>query len=218
MRYKALALCVVLVASAVAAAQGARSETPGSPVSEERETYRFSVGVNDLPWDATGIAFRWWKNAQSGREFVLSDISGGYEDMTYQGDKASGYSFSIGSVRYGFLHRRPSGVLEGLYVTGGVEFGMGAQVSVYRMPSGYPNVPDQERRYYSVSGSCYFPLGVEHFFVDRFPNVSYSIEANMNVTLKYTRDADYYPGHDRIANAGTVGFGIRPLFFFRCYF
>lgn len=200
------------------------------------EKYRtgFSVGINDLPWDATGVSLRWWRSNGSGREFILNRTSiyidysreeSIEEDSLGTETEQTRYKrISIPKITYFFMNRKPLGV-EGMYLVKGIGLGSSFNISYDDI---YPSESEdgREYRYYSVSTTLSFPIGIEHFFLEKFPNISYSLSADIYGTLSfnYSRERIEYPDFYSIRTRTRTdwyinpSFGVSPSFYLRVYF
>lgn len=200
------------------------------------EKYRtgFSVGINDLPWDATGVSLRWWRKSGNGRELIINrtgiyiNYSKGErteeDSLGTETEQTRSKRINIPNITYCFLSRKPLGV-KGMYLVKGIGLGAGFGISYNDI---YPPEGEDAReyRYYSGNTTLSFPIGIEHFFLEKFPNISYSLSADIYGTLSfnYSKDIREYPDSYPIRSRTiadwyiTPSFGISPAFYLRVYF
>jgi hypothetical protein len=204
-----------------------------STESEKKKTC-VSIGVNDLPWDATGVSLRWWRESGSGRELNVtkSNLSGRYrrverieEDSLESGiEKIREKYISLPVITYYFLNRKALGA-ENMYLVKGIGFGLGFSASHQDSYIPENDITEKDKRY-SGTVKISFPVGVEHFFLEKFPNISYSLNADIHGTfsINYRKEMIEYPDSYPI-EARTItdwyispSFGISPAFYLRIYF
>ncbi len=210
-----------------------------SIISADVEKHRtgFSIGINDFPWDATGVSFRWWRTNGSGRELILNKdgikITYGKEEGTevdsleIENRQSREKEIYLPGIIYYFLNRKAIGV-KGMYLVKGI--GIGANFNIRRYDSNSDitgdYIRDIEYRYYSGGLTFAFPIGIEHFFLEKYPNISYSLSADIygTISLNYRKDirnyADYYSHDISTDNDWYIepSFGISPVFYIRAYF
>ena len=216
----------------------AETETD-SIISADVEKHRtgFSIGINDFPWDATGVSFRWWRTNGSGRELILNKdgikITYGEEEGTevdsleIENRQTREKEIYLPGIIYYFLNRKATGV-KGMYLVKGI--GIGANFNIRRYDSNSDitgdHIRDIEYRYFSGGLTIAFPIGIEHFFLEKYPNISYSLSADIygTISLNYRKDiiiyADYYSPDSSTDNDWYIkpSFGISPAFYLRAYF
>ena len=211
-------------------------EEKGSLVSSDLEKHRtgFSIGINDLPWDATGVSLRWWRENGSGRELNVakSNLSGRYrrreqveeDSLGMEIEETQEKTLSLPVITYYFLNRKALGV-ENMYLVKGIGIGIGFSASHLDSYSPENEITEKDKRY-SGTIQFSFPVGVEHFFWEKFPNISYSLNADIHgdLSLNYIKQMREYPDSYPI-DARTLtdwyitpSFGISPSFYLRVYF
>ena len=113
-----------------------------------------------------------------------------------------------------------------MYFVKGIGLGAGFNVSHDDV---YPSADDISQSYRTYSGdlTIHCPIGIEHFFWEKFPNVSYSLDADIygSFYLSYRRTQRIYPESyytDRVITENDwylrPSFGISPSFYLRVYF
>lgn len=164
----------------------------------------FSIGVNNFPWLASSMSLRWWKNENVGREFMIGTI--GLEVSaqadTYEGSTSS--EFSISRLRYDWLHREKTDLMDNLYYIWGNGIGLVYDTEKTDILSNL-----------EVDLIYYHPLGFEQFFWDKYPNLSYSIQADFYAGVSYfSRSTSYNSGYE---TSTSFSVGVQPRFFLRYY-
>jgi hypothetical protein len=188
---------------------------PQEPVADHdnpwyrAEKNRFSLGLNNLPWNASRLSFRWWRNRSSGHEFTIS--------ISTRADISSPQSsgIHIRELRYDRLWRKRSRYIRGLYHVGG--FGLGGGLdSILR-------TPDSSSVKNSFDGylQLYIPLGIEHFFLKSFSRLSYSIQLDFYGRVNYRRINHSDDWKERWGDLDTdewsISLGLKLQFFIRLY-
>ncbi len=207
-----------------------------SLIPSDLEKYRtgVSVGINDLPWDAGGVSFRWWRKNGSGRELTInaSSLSGNYGRRKMTEEDSIGTEIedshekglNFPDITYYFLNRKALST-EGMYFVKGIGFGTGFDI-YYREVFPIEETIGRDYKYYSGNIKISFPVGIEHFFWEKFPNVSYSLSADIygRLVFRYKKEKLEYP-EDYIVQTReisewyvTPSFGISPAFYLRVYF
>ncbi len=158
---------------------------------------KFSIGINDLPWNASTISFRWWKNKDRGSELSIGRFSGKIEKENDELNLVA----DISEIRYDWLRRKKCTLLENSYTTRGIGIASTFRGSFHG-----------ESRKVDFSFYIRFPIGFEHFFLKRYPNISYSLQADFYSGLGYEHSAPYN------VNVAHLYLGVAPRFFFRFYF
>lgn len=212
----------------------AETETD-SIIPADVEKYRtgFSIGINNLPWDATGVSLRWWRKNGSGRELTISrsyisysrgerteEDSLGIEIEQTSRDK----SINIPDITFYFLNRKAIRG-EGMYLVKGIGIGTGFRI-FYDNTYAPESDLSREYKYYSGDLTLHFPIGIEHFFLEKYSNISYSLSADIYGTIsiynrkQITEYPDYYPYIIRTYDDWDIqtSFGFSPAFHLRVYF
>jgi len=207
-----------------------------SLILSDLEKYRTgaSIGINDLPWDASGVSFRWWRKGGSGREMTInkSSLIGNYgrrkmteeDSIGMETEETHEKRLIFPGITYYFLNRKALSP-EGMYLVKGIGFGTGFDIS-YDEVSPLEDGFSRDYKYYSGNIKLSFPVGVEHFFWEKFPNVSYSLSADINGSLSfsYRKEKTEYPDDYTLQSRDitdwdiTPSFGISPAFYLRVYF
>ncbi len=173
------------------------------------EKNRFSVGLNNMPWDVSRLSFRWWRNKYKGHEFTIfissrADISGG---------NSSG--IHISEIRYDRLWRKRSRYIRGLYHVSGVGLGAGFDTLL--------KTRDTSSIQNSFDGFLilYVPVGIEHFFLKSFSKLSYSLQVDFYGRVNYRHINFKDDKKDRFRDAyeeeWAISLGMRFQFFIRLY-
>jgi hypothetical protein len=180
----------------------------------------FSLGVDDFPWNASEVSLQWWQDNGKGKElavekFYLTINKSESETITSENSRRTTISFP--NVSYYFLSRSPSRLFENLYLVRGFGFGLGLDISLIETV-----FSDTDRLYNDVylgSLSCYIPIGIEHFFWDKFPNLSYSIGFDLYGSFSFRYRSQERNDTWQKSKEGTLNFGISsPKFFIRWCF
>ena len=180
----------------------------------------FSLGVDDFPWNAYEVSLQWWQDNGKGKElsvekFYLTINRSESETIASENSRRTAISFP--NVSYYFLSRSPSRFSEDLYLVRGFGFGLGLDISLIETV-----FSDTDRLYndtYQGSLSCYIPVGIEHFFWDRFPNLSYSIGFDLYGSISFRYRSQERNDTWQKTKEGTLNFGISsPKFFIRWCF
>jgi hypothetical protein len=199
----------------------------------EKHITGFSIGINDLPWDAREVSFRWWRKNEIGRELTInkSYIRYSRQEETEEDSLGIGIEetnrekyINIPEITYSFLNRKPLGA-ERMYLVKGIGIGLGFRIS-YDDTYAPENNISREYKYYEGTFTIHFPIGIEHFFLEKYPNISYSLSADIyGTTTIYNRKditsyPDSYPYTTRANNIWNTqtSFGISPTFYLRAYF
>lgn len=204
-----------------------------SLLPSDLEKYRTgaSIGINDLPWDASGISFRWWRENGSGRELIINRSYISYSRRESTEEDSLGIeieqttrskSINMPDITYIFLNRKDLGT-EGMYFVKGIGIGIDFRISY---DDSYIPESDisREYKYYLTDLTLHFPIGIEHFFLEKYSNISYSLSADIYGTLSlgYRKGRTEYPDPYRISAYNDwnmqTSFGISPAFYLRAYF
>lgn len=172
---------------------------------EAYEKNRFSIGIDDVPWSISQVSLRWWRGEKKGSEFTIGYFNATHAEYDFSDDG----SFSVGLLRFDTLRRKKSTKLRGLYYTRGFGISVGFNgefLSKYN---------DFERIY--ANTTLYLPIGFEHFFIPKYPKLSYSLQADI-----YSRLSCYYQkytsaGQSVETTEWQVRVGLKIEFFLRLY-
>ncbi len=178
----------------------------------------FSLGVDDFPWNAYEVSLRWWQDNGKGKELSIDKF---YLSINKVESTSSGYSrrtiISFPNITYYLLSRSPSSSFEDIYLVRGFGLGLGLDISLIETV-----FSDTDRLYndiYQGSLSCYIPIGIEHFFWDKFPNLSYSIGFDLYGSISFRYRSQERNDTWQKTKEGTLNFGISsPKFFIRWCF
>ena len=217
-----VAVVIFFLSFSVQAQEIAPSSKLNSPSSN-----RFSIGVNDLPWDATKISLRWWKSENRGHELSLGYFRAEIGDKEYASDYATRdgdlVDVSVTEIRYDWLRRKKSPLLDELYITGGIGFAVDFSVRSDESRSFYDYDTIELRDEYKFASTSFyarFPIGFEHFFLKKYPNISYSLEADFYAGVGYDYASSRHEGLSLVKSdtkAGEISLGVIPRFYFRFY-
>ncbi len=180
----------------------------------------FSLGVDDFPWNASEVSLRWWQDNGKGKELAVEKFHltiNKSESETIAPENSRRTTISFPNITYYFLSRSPSSSFEDIYIIRGFGFGLGLDINLREtVLSATDRLFDDA---YQGSLSFYIPIGIEHFFWDKFPNLSYSIGFDLygSIILRYVSHNRYDTWQK--AKEGTLNFGISsPKFFIRWCF
>ncbi len=206
-----------------------------SIISTDVEKHRtgVSIGINDLPWDATGVSLRWWRKNGSGRELTINRSYIRYSRGERTEEDSLGIEIeettrekyiNIPEITYSFLNRKAIGA-EGMYLVKGIGIGTGFRISYDNTYAPESDI-SREYKYYSGDLTLHFPIGIEHFFLEKYPSISYSLSADIYGTISFynrkdiTAYPDSYPYNIRTVDDRYIqtSFGISPSFYLRAYF
>lgn len=182
----------------------------------EKQRDGFSLGVNDFPWNAYEVSMRWWNENGNGKELSIDKfyISIDQSEST-ESSRSNRTSITFPNVKYYFLSRRPSSFSEDIYFMRGFGVGLGFGISLSEIEHVIPSPRERvENNHYWSSFSLYIPIGIEHFFWDKFPNLSYSIGFDLygSVSLDYRSQHQIFqePENDiwQKSKGGSLNFGV----------
>ncbi|MCJ7507597.1 MAG: hypothetical protein MUO85_02550 [candidate division Zixibacteria bacterium] len=223
MKRRVLALVAVVIFFLSLSAQ-AQEIAPSSKLNSPSSN-RFSIGVNDLPWDATKISLRWWKNENRGHELSLGYFRAEIGDREYTSDYATHnedlVEVRVTEIRCDWLRRKKSPLLDELYITGGIGFAVDFSVRSDEIRDVYDTVEFRgEYKFMRTSFYARFPIGFEHFFLKKYTNISYSLEADFYAGVGYDYASSKHEGLSLVKSetkAGEISLGVTPRFYFRFY-
>ena len=178
----------------------------------------FSLGVDDFPWNASEVSLQWWQDNGKGKELSVERFYFSInKSETLESENSRRTIISFPNIAYYLLYRSPSRFFENLYLIRGFGFGLGLDISLTETTfSDTDRLSDDN---YWGSLSLYIPIGIEHFFWDKFPNLSYTIGCDLYGSIGFR-----YLSRNRIVTwqkvkEGTLNFGISsPKFFIRWCF
>ena len=188
--------------------QEATSSDEGISISANK----CAIGINDLPWRASTVSFKWWKDEHRGRELSVGGLRGNIS----RNDEDMRIDARISSIRYDWLRRKEFTQLKGAYITRGVGItvGFGGQLSETDRDEAY----QRENRQGYLSSSIHIPVGIEHFFLRRYPKISYSLQVDFYGELGYKYlYAKYGTSPKRESHRGSVSLGVSPQFYLWFY-
>jgi hypothetical protein len=162
----------------------------------------YSIGINNLPWHTTGVSLRWWKNEGAGGEFIISGTGGGVMNHEMEEEYQTG-DFDISGLRYYWLRREENTRVADFYYIWGSGIGFD-----YTQSTRFTGNSTK------IQLDYYWPMGIEHFFLKNYSNISYSIQADFCVQLSYW---NFNSGSEHIT-ANDLSFGVIPRFYLRYYF
>jgi hypothetical protein len=182
---------------------------------------KYSIGLNGIPWDATRVSFRIWKDERKGLEISVGKIDFGSED---QGEFTTYRFLKIDRIRFDWLRRSQPMSIEGLFLVRGYGLGLSGDASEYeddRRDNDYYMEMYRLRQRARIYLFLYLPLGIEYFFWERYPNVSFSVQADFYCRFGYGYDFEYqsyYDIEEYESHSGYFTIGLEPSFYFRFYF
>ena len=193
-------LCVLISSSSTFALQTDQMQLP---------EYSKSIGIDNLPWDASKVSFRWWKNKSVGKEIVIGNFSA---HTTWGNDRPDEW-LSLTGIQ--FFSYNKNNLLESnrIHFTKGIGFRLSATTHNYS----FPNSKSLTDRFIGAA-AIYFPVGIEHLFLNKYPNISYSLEANPygNIIYQYNyHDPDSGNNSTYHRASFSIGAGVR--FYIRYY-
>jgi hypothetical protein len=225
MKKRVLAVLIVFILCLCFPTHGgepAQSKKPASSIKN-----RFSIGVNDLPWDASKVSLRWWKSENRGHELSLGYFRAEIGDKEFTSDYATRdgdlVDVSVTEIRYDWLRRKKSPLLDELYITGGIGFAVDFSVRSDESRSVYDYDTVEFRDEYKFTSTSFyarFPIGFEHFFLKKYTNISYSLEADFYAGVGYDYASSKHEGLSLVKSetkAGEISLGVTPRFYFRFY-
>lgn len=180
---------------------------------------RYSIGLNDIPWNATRVSFRLWRKERKGLELSIGKIDFGSES---QSEFAIYRFIKVEQIRFDLLSRSQPMSIEGLFLVRG--YGLGFSGDAWEQEDDRRTVYDdayrlrQRARIYLY---LYMPLGIEYFFWERYPNISFSVHADFYFRFGYGYNYEYEIYYDRSEYENhSVYFtlGLDPSFYIRFYF
>lgn len=194
-------ICVFISSSSTFALQKDQIQLP---------EYSKSIGIDNLPWDANKVSFRWWKNQSEGKEIVIGNFAA---KTTWANDRPGEWT-SLTGIQY-FSYKK-NNLLESnrIHFTKGIGFGLSATTYNYISLSNVKRSSDR----FTGNATIYFPVGIEHFFLNNYPNISYSLEANPygNIIYQY----NYYDpdsGNNSTYHRVSFSLGAGVRFYIRYY-
>lgn len=166
-----------------------------------------AIGINSLPWLATGVSFRWIDKNKNGNELKIGTTSLTYDSLTFAYSTAS-------SIEYTWFERNRIPGFSDAYSYVGM--GIGLQWDISRTT--YYFEPSRSFQDRIIITRVLFPVGVEHFIFKEIPNLSYSIEVNLVLEFQYARYIDNYnyTSYDYTRYSGAIN--ISPRFYIHWYF
>ena len=175
--------------------------------SNQSEKYKFSIGIDNLPWDISKISFRWWKNRKKGNELSIGYFNEGSTDL----NNSQILKLNFGEIRCDWIRRYRFPHFKGFYITRGVGFALGLKGNFSFKKSN--EKPERIDSYFSV----YFPIGIEHFFLKKYPRLSYSLQADFYGKINYYHLEDTYSDRKFEMTIWTLKLGVKIQFFLRLY-
>ena len=183
---------------------------------------RYSVGLDDLPWNASAASFRMWKDDERGIEISVGKIDFSFAE---QGADATSRYLTLDLVRFDWLRRSQPLSLEGLFLVRGYGLGLSGNArenELDRRDDEYYRDEYYLRQQARIYLYLYMPLGIEYFFWKKYPSISFSVQADFFCRFGYGYDFEYrryYNQTDEYENhSGYFTLGLDPAFFFRFYF
>ena len=151
---------------------------------------KFSIGLNSLPWSASGVSLRWWDKNKSGSELIVNVLGLAYDPRDF--------SYNIGptEIDYTWFDRNEILGVNNMFLVKGMGFGLD-----------YYIYGDSSSRRGHVYLKILFPFGIEHFFYSGIPNLSYTVDATFYGAIGVDSQDGCY-----------VKLGVTPKFYFRWYF
>ncbi len=187
----------------------------------------FSLGVDDFPWNANEVSLRWWQENGKGKELAVDRFYLSIDQIaSTETETRKRTTITFPNIKYYFLSRSHSSFSEDIYFIRG--FGLGLGFDINLITTEYPAQSTRERTNtndYWSSFSFYIPIGIEHFFWEKFPNVSYSIGFDLygSIQLNYRSQQQIFrePQYEiwQKSKGGSLNFGMSsPKFFIRWCF
>lgn len=190
--------------------------------THDLDKYRtgFSLGVDDFPWNAKDVSLRWWQENGKGKElsiekFYLTINKSGSETITSEESMRTVISFP--NITYYLLSRSPSRFSENMYLVRG--FGLGLSLDIVLRETTFSDIDKLINDIYQGSLSFHIPIGIEHFFWDKYPTLSYSIGFDLYGSIVFRYSSQNRNDTWQKTKEGTLNFGISsPKFFVRWCF
>ena len=76
MKKRILAITILFVVCLSYSIYGQETASPDEISSISSITNKYAIGINDLPWEASRVSFKWWKDENRGRELSVGDLRG----------------------------------------------------------------------------------------------------------------------------------------------
>jgi hypothetical protein len=179
----------------------------------------FSIGINDLPWEASSASLKWWKNGKTGFQLNVGSITTGYSKTESTYDNESILNGGISNIGVYWLRRDALKRINGFFI----EKGLGVSTSIFgnlryrTVRSASDTLSDSladSRIYVDVR----LPLGFEHFPIRGTNNISYSLDLDfyLGSGYLYRRNVDERNTGSRMNNF-NFSIGVTPRFYLRWY-
>ncbi|MCK4351499.1 MAG: hypothetical protein KAX13_11600 [Candidatus Krumholzibacteria bacterium] len=190
---------------------------------------RYSIGLDNIPWEASSVSFRIWKDERKGLEISLGRIDFGFEER----DEYSTHRFlRFDRIRFDWLRRSQPLSIEGLFLVHG--YGLGLSADAWERKSDRKSGDQYYTNDYYLRQKAriylylYLPLGIEYFFWERYPSVSFSVQADFYCRFGYGYEfefssyynsfSNFYTSKEHERHSGYFTLGLEPSFYFRFYF
>jgi hypothetical protein len=202
-------------------AQASQEVLPGESERDFALDNKYSIGLDNVPWNATRASFRIWKDEGRGMEISIGKVDFASEQ---QGEFVTYRYIKLEPIRFDWLRRSQPMSIEGLFLVHGYGVGLSGDASEHeddRSGDDYYRDAYRLRQRARIYLYLYLPLGVEYFFWERYPNVSFSVQADFYCRFGYGYDFEYsrYAYTDEYENnSGYFTLGLDPAFYFRFYF
>ncbi|NOZ75863.1 MAG: hypothetical protein GXO90_10925 [FCB group bacterium] len=175
-------------------------------ISSADSSITYSIGVDNLPWDAFNASLRFWKNHNIN---TILTVGRGSIAVSTINDTAYIDNFRI-TVRLDRIRRKAfDGIQNSNFwkINGkGIEF-----VSYYQNYSSRNRSSIVNPLNYAIN--FHLIIGVEHFPFKEIPGISYSVFADIYTGIKYSREANGY--YD---NLYSINYGLKPTFYIWYHF
>ncbi|MBC8180041.1 hypothetical protein H8E88_02850 [candidate division KSB1 bacterium] len=174
--------------------------------SSTDSSFKYSIGVDNTPWDAYNVSIRFWKNQTINN---MLTIGRGTTTITTKDDTVYLDNYNV-TFRIDRFNRQPFGKNNTLKFW--VIIGKGVDFSVsFRDYTHSPGRSASDSKYYTIN--FHYIRGIEHFLFKDIPNISYSIYADFYTGIRFSQPPNAY-----YKNMYTLSFGLKPTFYLWYHF
>jgi opacity protein-like surface antigen len=193
MKVKKILLVIVLTVMVFSFGSAEDLENP-------KDEKKFSIGLDNLPWNSQKIALRWW-NKNHGFELTLGSFNEYQKSDWFNSD--SNYIFD--EIRLNWLKRKQHSSIPNLYLVKGLGISTG-----FRWNSSNYN---EEYDHFNSHLYLMMPIGIEHFPIKSFQNFSYSFSLDPYIGTNY----NFYKTNSYKSHNFDFIMGVKMQFFLRLY-
>lgn len=175
-------------------------------ISSSESSFKYSIGVDNLPWDAFNASIRFWKNNNINNILTIGRSSIAVSTIN---DTAYFDNFHV-TIRLDRINRQSFDDNQNSNfwkIKGkGIEF-----TSYYRNYSSRSRSSIRDPLSYSIN--FHLTVGVEHFPFKEIPGISYSVFADIYTGIKFSRETI-----GNYNNLYSLNFGLKPTFYLWYHF